>query len=241
MRQQVWIGAAAGFAGDRADTSGPLIASLARHDGPRFLIFETLAERTLALAQLDRLADPARGEVPALKRLLWPALAPCAAAGIKIIGNFGGANPFGAAAKIKAWAAELGCSPKIAVVTGDDLRGTFTAADFARLETDGTLLSGEPAIISANAYLGADAIAAALAEGADIVVTGRVADPALVLGPENFVRIDAPTTRPKIDLDDWRRSTNELLPAVGGAISAHGTAIEAMFLRDTVDPFVPVP
>lgn len=63
----------------------------------------------------------------------------------------------------------------------------------------------------------------------------------LLLGPENVIRIDAPTTRPKIDLDDWRRSTNELLPAVGGAISAHGTAIEAMFLQDTVDPFVPVP
>lgn len=184
MAQQVWIGAAAGFAGDRPDASGPLIETLSRHEGPRYLIFETLAERTLALAQLDRLADQTRGEVPALKRLILPALAPCAAAGIKIIGNFGGANPLGAAAKIKTWAAELGCTDlKIAVVAGDDLRDTFTAADFARLETDGTLLSGEPAIISANAYLGADAIAEALAEGADIVVTGRVADPALVLGP----------------------------------------------------------
>ncbi len=184
MAKQVWIGAAAGFAGDRPDASGPLIETLSRHEGPRYLIFETLAERTLALAQLDRLADQTRGEVPALKRLILPALAPCAAAGIKIIGNFGGANPFGAAAKIKTWATELGCTDlKIAVVAGDDLRDTFTAADFARLETDGTLLSGEPAIISANAYLGADAIAEALAEGADIVVTGRVADPALVLGP----------------------------------------------------------
>jgi hypothetical protein len=161
-----------------------LIEALARHDGPRVLIFETQAERTLALAQLDRLADPARGEVPALKRLLWPALAPCAAAGIKIIGNFGGANPFGAAAKIQAWATELGCADlKIAIVSGDDMRDTFAPADFARMEIDGALLSSEPAIISANAYLGADAIAEALGEGADIVVTGRVADPALVLGP----------------------------------------------------------
>lgn len=185
--QQVWIGAAAGFAGDRPDASGPLIEALALHEGPRFLIFETLAERTLALAQLDRLADPARGEVPALRRLLWPALAPCAAAGIKIVGNFGGANPFGAAARIKAWAAELGCADlKIAVVAGDDLRDVLTAADFARLETDGALLRDEPAIISANAYLGADAIAKALSEGADVVVTGRVADPALVLGPLKY-------------------------------------------------------
>lgn len=187
MTEQVWIGAAAGFAGDRTDASGPLIETLARHDGPRFLIFETLAERTLALAQLDRLADPARGEVPALQRLLWPALAPCAAAGIKIIGNFGGANPFGAAAKIRSWAIELGCPGlKIAVVTGDDLRDRFSSADFARMETDGALLSAKPAIISANAYLGADAIAKALGAGADIVVTGRVADPALVLGPLKY-------------------------------------------------------
>ncbi|WP_377845990.1 acyclic terpene utilization AtuA family protein [Bosea sp. UC22_33] len=187
MTEQVWIGAAAGFAGDRSDASGPLIETLARHDGPRFLIFETLAERTLALAQLDRLADPARGEVPALQRLLWPALAPCAAAGIKIIGNFGGANPFGAAAKIRSWAIELGCPGlKIAVVTGDDLRDAFSSADFAGMETDGALLSAKPAIISANAYLGADAIAKALGAGADIVVTGRVADPALVLGPLKY-------------------------------------------------------
>ncbi|KRE03206.1 hypothetical protein ASE61_11990 [Bosea sp. Root670] len=187
VAQQVWIGAAAGFAGDRPDSSGPLIEALARHDGPRFLIFETLAERTLALAQLDRLADPARGEVPALKRLLWPALAPCAAAGIKIIGNFGGANPFGAAAKIQAWATELGCADlKIAIVSGDDMRDTFAPADFARMEIDGALLSSEPAIISANAYLGADAIAEALDRGADVVVTGRVADPALVLGPLKY-------------------------------------------------------
>jgi hypothetical protein len=187
VAKQVWIGAAAGFAGDRPDASGPLIEALTHHDGPRFLIFETLAERTLALAQLDRLADPSRGEVPTLRRLLWPALAPCAAAGIKIIGNFGGANPFGAATKIKAWAAELGCTDlKIAVVAGDDLRDMMTAADFARLETDGSLLQGEPAVISANAYLGADAIAAALNEGADVVVTGRVADPALVLGPLKY-------------------------------------------------------
>ena len=184
VAQQVWIGAAAGFAGDRADASGPLIEALARHDGPRFLIFETLAERTLALAQLDRLADPSRGEVPALKRLLMPALAPCAAAGIKIIGNFGGANPRGAAAKIRQWGRELGCPElKIAIVEGDDLRGKLTAAEFARLESDGDMLRNEPEIVAANAYLGADAIAEALARGADVVVTGRIADPALVLGP----------------------------------------------------------
>src|SRR5262245_38592922 len=93
--ENVWIGAAAGFAGDRSDSSAALIAALAEHAGPKFLIFETLAERTLALAQLDRLVDPSRGEVPALARLLRPALAACVRAGIRIVGNFGGANPRG--------------------------------------------------------------------------------------------------------------------------------------------------
>ncbi len=63
----------------------------------------------------------------------------------------------------------------------------------------------------------------------------------LMLGPENVIRIDAPTTTPKIDLDDWRRSINELLPAVGPALSAHGGAIEAMFLDQPAIPFTPVP
>lgn len=63
----------------------------------------------------------------------------------------------------------------------------------------------------------------------------------LMLGPENVIRIDAPTTKPKIDLDDWRRSINELLPAVGGVISAHGGAIGAMFLTQPAVPFQPLP
>src|SRR6478736_216364 len=106
MATQVRIGAAAGFAGDRSDSAGPVIEALAQHDGPRFLIFETLAERTLALAQIDRIANPARGEVPALERLLRPALGDAARHGIRIIGNFGAANPRAAAAKIRSWAAE---------------------------------------------------------------------------------------------------------------------------------------
>lgn len=63
----------------------------------------------------------------------------------------------------------------------------------------------------------------------------------LMLGPENVMRIDAPTAKPGIALDDWRRSVNELLPAVGPALSTHGGAIAAMFLREPALPFAPVP
>ncbi len=91
MTETVHIGAAAGFAGDRADAAGPLIAALSRCRGARFLMFETLAERTLALAQLEYRHDPQRGYSPAIERLVAPALKDCLEQGIRIVGNFGAA------------------------------------------------------------------------------------------------------------------------------------------------------
>lgn len=178
----VRIGSGAGFAGDRTDAAIPVVAELARQSGPRFLIFETLAERTLALCQLARRNDPSKGYSPALEKFLAPILGDCLAAGIRIIGNFGAANPEAAAARIAAMARALGHAPRIGVVTGSDLDG-LSVADLAARETGGTLLAGRAAIVSADAYVGAAPIARALDLGADIVVTGRVADPALALGP----------------------------------------------------------
>src|SRR5882757_4657032 len=108
MEQLVRIGCGAGFAGDRADASAAIIAELARCAGPRFLVFETLAERTLALCQLERRRNPARGYSPALDRMMPPALGPCLAGGIRIVGNFGGANPRAAGARIAELAREAG-------------------------------------------------------------------------------------------------------------------------------------
>ncbi|WP_127091242.1 acyclic terpene utilization AtuA family protein [Aquabacter cavernae] len=178
----VRIGSGAGFAGDRTDAAGPVVAELARHDGPRFLIFETLAERTLALCQLARRADPAKGYSPALEKLLAPVLSDCLKAGIRIVGNFGAANPQAAAARIADLARAMGHAPRIGVVTGSDLDPARPVAEYAAREM-GTLLAGRSEIVSADAYIGAAAIADALELGADIVVTGRVADPALALGP----------------------------------------------------------
>ena len=97
---KVFIGAAAGFAGDRSDAGGPIVDALAAQSGPRFLMYETLAERTLALCQLERRQNPQLGYSPALDRMLPPVLARCLAAGIKIVGNFGAANPRAAAERI---------------------------------------------------------------------------------------------------------------------------------------------
>ena len=184
MTSKVYIGAGAGFAGDRTDAAGPVVAALAALPGARFLMFETLAERTLALSQVERRRDPARGYNTALDRFIGPVLEACLRHKIGIIGNFGAANPRGTAERILALAHEQKLSPpRIAIVEGDDLSGALFRAELAARETGGAVLQGDHDIVAANLYLGAGPIAQALDQGADIVVTGRVADSALALGP----------------------------------------------------------
>lgn len=168
------VGCAAGFSGDRTDAAGPVVDALAAAGGPAVLIFETLAERTLALAQLARRQDPAAGFEPLLDEMLRPVLARCIASGIRIVSNFGAANPEGAACRVAGLAAEAGLPPlRIALVHGDDV------GDDAEVRAAAQGLD----VVSANAYLGAEPIAEALRAGAQVVVCGRVADPSLVLGP----------------------------------------------------------
>ncbi|MDR6860852.1 acyclic terpene utilization AtuA family protein [Variovorax guangxiensis] len=181
------IGCAAGFSGDRTDAAGPVVDTLIARlaGGPAgqraFLIFETLAERTLALAQLRRRADPEAGYEPLLDAMLRPVLARCLAHGIRIVSNFGAANPRAAARHIARLARELGApSPRIAVVEGDDLSGNEHRPLLR--EQLGAAMDGMR-VVSANAYIGAEPIAAALDAGAQIVVCGRVADPSLTVGP----------------------------------------------------------
>ena len=175
------IGCAAGFSGDRTDAAQPIVQELVRQNKPAFLIFETLAERTLALAQLARRHDPDAGYEPLMVEFLQPVLADCLAHGIRIVSNFGGANPQGAARAIAALAGELGTRvPRIAVVHGDDLSGHEHCQ---LLETALGQDMPNQQRVSANAYIGARPIAEALRAGADIVVCGRVSDPSLVVGP----------------------------------------------------------
>lgn len=178
--QVLRVGCGAGFSGDRTDAAGPvvqdLMAGLQSQGGHAVLIFETLAERTLALAQLARRADPQAGYEPLLLDLLRPVLATCLAQGIRIVSNFGAANPRAAAQAIAQLAHDLKlAAPRIAVVLGDDVR------EHPAVQLRAQSLPSP--LVSANAYLGAQAIADALNHGAQIVVCGRVADPALTLGP----------------------------------------------------------
>ncbi len=184
MPDTAYIGAGAGFAGDRTDAAGPVADALAKCDGLRFLMFECLAERTLALSQLERRRDPKAGFNPSLDKFVGPILARCLRDRIKIVGNFGAANPRGAAERILKLADEQGLkAPRVAVIEGDDLAGVLSAQELAAREIDGAILRGATQIVAANLYLGGEPIAQALDQGADIVVTGRVADSALALGP----------------------------------------------------------
>jgi hypothetical protein len=184
MPKTVYIGCGAGFSGDRVDAAVPVVETLANRDGPRYLIFETLAERTLALAQKSKRKNPKLGYSPYLEKYLRPILARAMGAGVRIVSNFGSANPPAAAEKIMEIAADLGIrAPRIAVIEGDDLLSQMSAEDVRRFDTIEGLAMGDNELLAANVYLGAGPIAEALAGGAEIVVTGRCTDPALVLGP----------------------------------------------------------
>lgn len=175
------VGCGAGFSGDRVDAGAPVVRTLIGRGGPAALIFENLAERTLATQQLAKRANPQLGYEPLLELELRPVLADCLAHGIVIVGNFGAANPEGAAALIQRLARELGVAPpRIAIVRGDDLsdaRGRAIVRDHLGRNFD------EEHFVCANVYQGAFEIADAIRAGAQIVVTGRVADPSLTLGP----------------------------------------------------------
>jgi hypothetical protein len=174
------IGGGAGYSGDRIEPA----VELAEKGELDYLVFECLAERTIAIAQQAKMRDAAAGYDPLLEARMRAVLPLCAQNRIRIITNMGAANPRAAAAKTRDIARELGLSGlRIAAIEGDDVLDLLLAGDY-RIEDNGQPVAslGER-IVSANAYLGAEPLVRALAAGADIVITGRVADPALVLAP----------------------------------------------------------
>ena len=191
MRKTVRIGAGSGFQGDRLEPA-VILASQGELD---YLALECLAERTIALAQLRKLADPAAGFDPLLERRLGSLLPLAKRNGVRIVTNMGAANPLAAGRRVIALSRELNLDVKVAVVTGDDVLALLDPS-MRTMEARGAPLS-EYEIVSANAYLGADAIVPALATGADVVITGRVADPSLFVAPIAHAFGWA--------LDDWER------------------------------------
>jgi hypothetical protein len=177
MREMLRIGAGAGFSGDRLEPA----AVLAERGGVHYLVLECLGERTVALAQLRKRKDPTRGYDPLLERRVELLLPLLKRHGVRLVTNMGAANPIAAADAIIAIARARKTPIRVAVVTGDDVLAKI-APDELTLETR-TPIAEYGELVSANAYLGAAALLPALQSGADIVITGRVADPSLFLAP----------------------------------------------------------
>jgi hypothetical protein len=175
------IGAGAGFSGDRIEPA----VEVAEKGEVQYLVFECLAERTIALAQQARMKDPAGGYDPLLAERMRAVLGICRARGVKVITNMGAANPIAAAEKTAEIARGLGLRGlKVAAVVGDDVLDAVRAGDYTLDNSGQTVASLGNRLVSANAYLGAGPIVEALAAGADVVITGRAADPAMFLAPQ---------------------------------------------------------
>ena len=181
---EIAIGCGAGFAGDRADAALPVIKALAGYDCPRYLVYEVLAERTLAIAQRLKREDAGEGFSPWLDLYLQDALSLCLENHVRIVANFGSANPKAAATRIQSIATKTGCRvPKVAYVLGDDLLQFMSADEVLKHDFIEGTDAGSGELLAANAYLGAKPIADALETGAEIVIVGRSTDSAMVLGP----------------------------------------------------------
>jgi hypothetical protein len=179
-RSSIRVGTGAGFSDDRIEPA----VELAERGGVDYLVFECLAERTIARETLTRLKDPDRGYTPYLVERFRAVLPACTKNGIRIVTNMGAANPLGAARVVRREALALGLGDlPVAVVSGDDVTDLVRAnPQLPLMESGEPIESLIPRMASANAYLGADVVRDALATGAPVVMTGRVSDPSLFLG-----------------------------------------------------------
>lgn len=162
----VRIGNASGFYGDRFSAMREMLEG----GDLDVLTGDYLAELTMLILGRDRLRDPSLGYARTFLRQLEDCLGLALDKGVAIVANAGGLNPAGLAAAVAGLAGRLGLHPAIGYVTGDDL-----------LARAGELGYGDP--VAANAYLGGFGVAACLRAGADVVVTGRITDASLVVGP----------------------------------------------------------
>ncbi|MGO9118949.1 MAG: acyclic terpene utilization AtuA family protein [Desulfomonilaceae bacterium] len=178
--RKIRIGSGAGYSGDRIEPA----VELAEKGNIKYLVFECLAERTIAIDQQLKMKDPEKGYDPLLVERMEKVFPVCHEKGIKIITNMGAANPLGGMRKAVEVAKRLKIEGlKIAAVTGDDVLSIIRQGDYSVSEDGGKVRDLGERLVSANAYLGADSIVTALKNEADVIITGRVADPSLFLAP----------------------------------------------------------
>lgn len=171
-----------GFYGDRVSAAREMVDG-----GPiDVLTGDWLAELTMLILAKNQMRDPAMGYARTFLIQMEQVMGDCLDRGIKVVSNAGGLSPKGCAAAVHEIADKLGLNPVIAYIEGDDLMPRMeelrnAGVDLRHMETGEPL--GDRPVLTANAYLGGWGIAEALSRGADIVVTGRVTDAALVVGP----------------------------------------------------------
>lgn len=163
-----------------------------------FISLDCLGERTLGLAQLQRLTDPETGWDEWLDRRTRKLFGRCVQHHVRVVSNMGAANPIGAAQRVAKLLREMGLTGvKIAAITGDDVLEAIRRRPVAVPETATGWDSLPGHVVSANAYIGIEGILTALAADADIVLGGRLADPTMYLGPAAFAHDWSPS--------DWDR------------------------------------
>lgn len=180
MKNEVRIGGGGGFWGDSPEGARQIV----ERGNVDYLVMDYLAEITMSILARMKMKSPEAGYAPDfVTRVMKPLAKQIAAKGIKVVANAGGVNVDECRAALEQAFAEEGVALKVAVVHGDDISGI---AEALRSEGVTEMFTGAPMpakLTSMNAYLGAAAIARALDEGADVVLTGRVVDSACSLGP----------------------------------------------------------
>ncbi|MDP6344214.1 MAG: DUF1446 domain-containing protein, partial [Alphaproteobacteria bacterium] len=177
-KKTIRIGGASGYWGDSAMATPQLLKA----GGLDYIVFDYLAEITMSIMARARAKDPAAGFArDFIGAVLKPNLADLARQGVKVISNAGGVNPRSCGEAARALIAEQGLNLTVAVIEGDDLMDRKDQLSVREMYS-GEDLPDPARLASINAYLGAFPIARALAEGADIVITGRSVDSAVTLG-----------------------------------------------------------
>ena len=176
----VRIGTGAGYSGSRIEPA----LDIAERGNVKYLVFECLGERTVAIAQQLKRKNPRQGYDPYLDWRMPRVLAACLPRGIRIISNMGAANPRRAGERIREMLNDIDCrNARVAVITGDDVLETLFARDAHLAGSNLRLRDIQTKVVAANAYVGAERIVEALDLGAQVVVGGRFADPTLYLAP----------------------------------------------------------
>ena len=226
MSAPLRIANCSGFFGDRLSAAKEMVEG-----GPiDVLTGDWLAELTMLILARTQAKHPGAGYARTFVTQMEQVMGTCLERGIKVVSNAGGLNPEQCALAVADVAARLGLSPSIAFVDGDNLLPRLaelqaSGVDFAHLDS-GTPLGDVTRFVSANAYLGCFGIAEALARGADVVVTGRVTDAALVCGPAAWHH-------------QWRRDDFDAL--AGAVVAGHVVECGAQVTGGNYSFFTEVP